>query len=102
MFCSKFRDFLLIVFRVFEALSSIVFSSNIQDSILSEIDLLEYSASKYPESIGYEELSKKSLLKYFFKSYAFFKMYAKFNKDFVDNEVPLSKIFISVVISEKL
>ena len=50
--CSKFLFLFLIEESSFDELSSIVFSSIIQDKTLSEIDLLVYSISKYVESIG--------------------------------------------------
>ena len=50
--CSKFLFLFLIEESSFDELSSIVFSSIIQDKTLSEIDLLVYSISKYVESMG--------------------------------------------------
>ena len=93
---SIFLIFLLIVFKVEDALSSIVFSSIIEENILSSICLFKYNWLKYNSKFGKaSSVLPKLELKYSFNSREILRIFAKSNNSLVDN-IPLDSNFFIV------
>ena len=98
--CTIFLWFFLIPCNVFEAESSIVFSSIILLDIFSTTLLLEYKLEKILSNIGNSEGSICSTKKKSFKSLLILKIFAKFNKSLIPKVPYASNIFVVLSISE--